>query len=222
MRIVGFCHCEPESARVWQSRKNLYFMELIIVRHGETFENRDGISQGHLNSQLTPKGVEQVKKIAQRLKDTMIDIAFTSDLDRASDTCKEILKFHEDVIPVVTPVLREQAKGIFEGKTKQERSAMYKKEGVPFYEWHPEGGERLTDVWDKVIRLIETIRRDNPDKNVLLVSHGGPISCMLAYLHGKGIESVGDYVPKENTAISIVDIEDKKVAFDVLNCSAHL
>lgn len=197
-------------------------MKLIIVRHGETFENLNKISQGHFNSQLTPKGIEQAKKVSLRLKNMKIDIAFSSDLDRALNTCNEILKFHKDTKLVKTPILREQAKGIFEGKTREERNRMLANDNTPFHEWYPEGGERLIDVWDKVIPFLEKIKKEHSDENVLFVSHGGPISCILAYLHNKKIEQFRDYLPEENTAISIVTIKDKKIEFDILNCSKHL
>lgn len=197
-------------------------MKLIIVRHGETFENLNKITQGQLNSQLTPKGIEQAKKVSRRLKNIKIDIAFTSDLDRALNTCNEILKFHKDTKLVKTPILREQAKGIFEGKNKEERDKMLKEANIPFHEWNPEGGERLIDVWHKVIPFLEKIRQKHSNENVLIVSHGGPISCILAYLHDKNIEHFRDYSPKENTAISIVNINDNKIKFDTLNCSMHL
>jgi len=197
-------------------------MKLIIVRHGETFENLNDISQGHLNSQLSPKGIEQAKKVSQRLKDIKIDIAFSSDLDRALNTCNEILKFHKHTKLVKTPILREQAKGVFEGKTREERKKLLKEDTSPFHEWHPEGGERLVDVWNKIIPFLQKIIKEHSSENVLLVSHGGPIACILSYLHNKNIEDFGDYVPRENTAISIMTIKDKKIEFDTLNCSKHL
>jgi probable phosphoglycerate mutase len=188
-------------------------MELIIVRHGETFENLKGISQGHLNSQLTPRGIEQAIALSHRLKDVKIDIAFSSDLDRALNTCNEILKFHPETELMKTTILREQSKGVFEGKSNKERNRLLKDNDIPFHEWLPEGGERLIDVWDKVIPFFENIKRDHFDKTVLLVSHGGPISCLLAYLHGKDIEHFGDYVPRENAAISVVTIDENDTQF---------
>jgi probable phosphoglycerate mutase len=118
--------------------------------------------------------------------------------------------------------LREQAKGIFEGKTREERNKMLANDNTPFHEWYPEGGERLIDVWDKVIPFLENIKREHSNENILLVSHGGPISCILAYLHDKNIENFRDYFPRENTAISIVKIHGKNIEFDTLNCSKHL
>ena len=196
-------------------------VKLIIVRHGETFENRNKITQGHLNTSLTPRGIEQAKRISQRLKNEKIDIAFSSDLDRALNTCNEILKFHKGARLVKDPILREQAKGIFEGKTREERNKILSSDNISFHEWCPEGGERLIDVWNKLIPFLEKIKREHSNENVLFVSHGGPIRCILSYLQNKTIETTKDYV-LENTAMSIINIHDKEIEFEALNCSKHL
>lgn len=72
-------------------------MKLIITRHGETEENKAGIIQGYLPGHLSKTGIEQAKKVVLRLKDEKIDFIYSSDLDRAANTAKEIAKFHPDV-----------------------------------------------------------------------------------------------------------------------------
>ncbi|MBT3297625.1 histidine phosphatase family protein [archaeon] len=196
-------------------------MKLIIVRHGETFENTKGISQGHMNSQLTLKGIEQAKNVAKRLKGIKIDIAYSSDLDRSLNTCKEILKYHDNIKIIKTQILREQSKGIFEGRTHKERNELFKNDKKPFHLWHPENGERLIDVWNNVNHLIEKIKQNYNDKNVLIVSHGGPIACILTHLHKKKIEEFGKYLP-ENTAISVININNDNINFKIINCNKHL
>ncbi len=197
-------------------------MKLILVRHGETYANLENLSQGHLNSQLTAEGIEQAEKVSERLRYEKIDVAFSSDLDRALDTCAKILNFHKDVTLIKTPILREQAKGIFEGKPKDQRAKLLKKDTVPYHEWHPEGGERLIDVWDKLIPFFEKIKSDYADKHVLIVSHGCPIACILSYLHGKKVEDFNDYLPRKNTAVSIVEFDNNKPIFRELNCAKHI
>jgi len=67
-------------------------MKLIIVRHGETEENKKGIVMGHLPGKLSQEGINQIKKVALRLKDEKIDFIYSSDLTRASDTGLLILR----------------------------------------------------------------------------------------------------------------------------------
>lgn len=196
-------------------------MRLIIVRHGETLENRNKITQGQSNTQLTAKGFEQAKKVSQRLRNEKIDIAFSSDLDRASDTCKEILKFHNNAKMVKTPILREQANGIFEGKTREEKRKILVSDDTPFYEWCPEGGESWVDVWNRVIPFFNKIKKEYSVETVLFSTHGRPIRCILSDLQNKHIETAKDYVLK-NTTVSIINIDGEEVEFEALNCIRHL
>ena len=75
-------------------------MRLIMVRHGETEENRDSITQGQTPGHLTKLGKSQAKKLGERLASDNFDIIYCSDLLRCKDTCAEISKHHPSV-PVV-------------------------------------------------------------------------------------------------------------------------
>ena len=95
-------------------------MKLIITRHGETEENKADIMQGHLPGRLSLVGRKQAKKVALRLKNEKIDFIFSSDLTRASDTAKEIAKFHPKTPITFVKELRERNLGEFQGKKKNE------------------------------------------------------------------------------------------------------
>jgi len=197
-------------------------VKVYIVRHGETFENLNKITQGHLNSKLTLKGIEQAKKIAERLKNIEFDVAFSSDLDRAKDTMNIILNYHPKTKVHLTKILREQSKGIFEGRAKKEKINVLKNNNILYHEWLPDGGECITNVWNNVIPFFEGLKTKYFDKTILIVSHGGPISCLLAYLHGDTVENLKKYTPLKNTAISEIEIDDNNLRIHSLNCSEHL
>ncbi len=82
-------------------------MKLILVRHGQTHENVAKIIQGQSQGRLTAQGREQAQKVGLRLKDEKISIAYVSDLERAKQTAKEILKYHSE-----TPIVYSEAFGI--------------------------------------------------------------------------------------------------------------
>lgn len=60
-------------------------VDVLIVRHGETDENAQGIVQGQLNTQLNERGRYQAQLLAFVLKDVQFTHAYTSDLSRASE-----------------------------------------------------------------------------------------------------------------------------------------
>jgi len=63
-------------------------MRLILIRHGETIENKKRIVQGHTHGTLSKNGIKQTRLVAKRLSDLKIDVIFTSDLRRAINTAK--------------------------------------------------------------------------------------------------------------------------------------
>ncbi len=86
-------------------------MKLILVRHGQSIANSRWRSQGNkdkwVNTSLSKKGIEQAKRVAERLKDENISVIYSSDLKRAKQTAKEINKFHRVKIKL-EPRLRDK------------------------------------------------------------------------------------------------------------------
>ncbi len=69
----------------------LVLMKLILVRHGETEENKNLILiGGECQGTLSEKGKQQAKEMALKLKDVRIDVICSSDLARVVDTASEI------------------------------------------------------------------------------------------------------------------------------------
>ena len=66
---------------------------LIIVRHAESAFNLQNRIQGHQDSQLTRKGVDQARRLAKRIRNFKIDKVYSSDLGRAYSTTLEITRF---------------------------------------------------------------------------------------------------------------------------------
>jgi broad specificity phosphatase PhoE len=57
---------------------------IYLVRHGETQANRDEIIQGHLDTALNERGLDQARLLGEALKRIEFhNVAFSSDLCRA-------------------------------------------------------------------------------------------------------------------------------------------
>ena len=80
---------------------------LYVFRHGETYDNARRIFCGRRNSNLTPKGLDQAKVLAKRLKDSKIDLAISPPLIRTRRTMKEVLKYHTKTKIEEEPLLIE-------------------------------------------------------------------------------------------------------------------
>ena len=97
---------------------------VYLVRHGETAWNRERRFQGHQDVPLSPAGLFQAERLAQRLKSETFDAVYSSDLKRAVQTAEIVAR--ELALPVVTlKGLRERSMGEWEGLTQEEVAARF-------------------------------------------------------------------------------------------------
>ncbi|MEK6856229.1 MAG: histidine phosphatase family protein [Nanoarchaeota archaeon] len=129
--------------------------KIYLFRHGQTFYNREHIFTGWKDSQLTPKGKRQAQKVAIKLKNKKIDLAFQSDLSRSKQTLKEVLKYHPKTKIITDKRIRERSYGTLEGK---HHSSFVKTIGENEYKtllhWH-----RIDHLNKERIKLINKLGR---------------------------------------------------------------
>ena len=88
---------------------------ILLVRHGETFDNARQLMQGQTQGDLNERGREQAGQVARRLAAEPLEAVVASDLRRAVQTADIIAAPHG--LPVVTtPLLRERDWGSFTGR----------------------------------------------------------------------------------------------------------
>src|SRR5580693_3655695 len=100
--------------------------QLLLVRHGETDDNRNQIFQGQLGCGLNALGRDQAARLGVRLAAGVVrPVALcTSDLDRARETA-EILGAALGLAPTLDPDLREVYLGAWQGLTHDEIAARF-------------------------------------------------------------------------------------------------
>lgn len=187
-------------------------MRLILVRHGETFDNLNQVIGGHRNTGLSHEGIIQAKKVGLRFKDRHIDALFSSDLKRAHDTAKEIEKWHKNLILIEDARIRERNYGEHEGK--------------PYTAWDwnniPEDAEEDADIYARIKSFFEDIASKYKNKTVLVVSHGGAIRAFLTLIHEKPLSQNPLWDKAQNTAVYEFEINESKRIMEVHNCTKHL
>ena len=137
-------------------------LHIYLFRHGETNFNRSERFTGHVNSRLTPKGIEQANLIAEQLKDKKFQVAFKTSLSRSSSSLKIVLKYHPECKKVIVDDrLIERSYGDLERKHHQ---TIIKKYGKKQFDlWHrsydvpPPGGESIKTVEKRVLSFIEDL-----------------------------------------------------------------
>ncbi|HII71344.1 TPA: histidine phosphatase family protein [Candidatus Woesearchaeota archaeon] len=199
-------------------------MRIILVRHGETLENKEGIMQGQLPGTLSDLGKEQARLVAERLKDEKIDVIITSDLQRAVDTAEAIAEHHPHLTIELAPGLREWSRGEYEGKKPHELPKHLT--GVDLNK-NPDfsfpGGESIRDVYNRVKETYNKILERHIDQNVLVVGHGVSIRALMRVVKGISVEGEFDMPSMQNTSVTIFEIgKDGSHEVVCLNCDKHL
>jgi broad specificity phosphatase PhoE len=196
-------------------------MKLIITRHGETEENKAGIMQGHLPGKLSATGIKQAKKVALRLKDENIDFIYSSDLARASDTAKEIAKFHPSTPIKFVKELREINLGEFQGKKKSDLG--WDAKGYRATRIRPKYGETMKELYNRAESFLHKIISKHQKDTVLFVGHNGINRALIAVITGKKHEDVMGIENQHNTSVNVFEIdEDKNHKILCFNCTKHL
>ncbi len=153
-----------------------------IFRHGETDWNRERRCQGHTNTPLNQNGLNQALELAEKLKETPLEVIVTSDLLRAHATGKSVAS--QLSIPLlVDSRLREMSYGEAEGMLFEEAIHSFGKElwsklqsfkaenddvGFP-------GGETRKMARERFLHCLNDTIETTEYRTIGISTHGGAI-----------------------------------------------
>ncbi|MGE0131843.1 MAG: histidine phosphatase family protein [Blastocatellales bacterium] len=196
-------------------------MKIYLVRHGLTEENAQRIIQGWHPGQLSALGVEQVERLARRLKELRFDAIYSSDARRAADTARIIAR-HQSAPLQLSAELRERRMGVFQGRPAAEFEQALAKSGLPASDFTPEGGETLEQLRDRATSFAQALRARHRRQTLLLVSHGRWNGMLLATVAGMS-PAEGLTLKQTNTCVNILECDESGGwRIHLLNCAAHL
>jgi len=173
---------------------------LVLVWHGQSEGNLKSIFTGSRDLGLTERGIAEASGVAQRLQalDVRFDIAFTSRLRRAWQSCSIILENmgQANVRQCRNAALNERDYGDLTGLNKDEARTRWGDDQVHLwrrsYDVAPPGGESLKDTSARILPFfIQTIlpavmRGDR----TLVVAHGNSLRSLVMVLDRLSPESV--------------------------------
>ena len=198
---------------------------LILVRHAESHLNLQNRIQGQFDSKLTRKGLGQARRLAKRVKNFKVDKIYSSDLGRAYATTVEITRHWKTKI-IRDPKLREIHLGDWEGMTPTEVDELYDK-GYQKWLKNPSRcfipkSENLSDFRRRIGGRVRQIALASDGKTVLLMSHGGAITALLADWLKADFDTLLLNLHIENTSLTFVEFTEKRVRVHGMNDTAHL
>ena len=152
---------------------------IYIIRHGQTDWNIEHRTQGQTDIVLNTEGIKQAELITQKIANLKIDSIISSDLKRAYMTAQIINeKFNKTI--EADKRLREFNFGTLEGITRDQIT----KEIWRKFDENPKqfNAEAKKEIFNRIKSFIDDIKSENLNKNVLVVTHGGPIRMINYYI----------------------------------------
>ena len=181
---------------------------MILVRHAETEANVSQVWHGSADAPLTERGWRQVQATARRIAELAqqypVDAFYVSPLPRAQSTAAAIAQAlrHE---PRVDHDLREFDLGDWEGRSfrdlKETEKLWQRWDADPTFA--PPNGESPRAFNRRALAALQTLAARHPGQTVLVVTHGGVISTVLASWFGSGPDDWRSYDP-HNCAVSVL------------------
>jgi 2,3-bisphosphoglycerate-dependent phosphoglycerate mutase len=165
---------------------------LVLVRHGQSDWNLKNLFTGWKDPDLTELGIQEATAGGEALAATGIkfDVAFTSELKRAQNTCRIVLeKVGQPNLETIRDLaLNERDYGDLSGLNKDDARAKWGEEQVHIwrrsYDIPPPGGESLRDTGARVwpYYLTEILPRVLKGQKVLVAAHGNSLRSLVMVL----------------------------------------
>ena len=185
--------------------------KLIIVRHAQSESNNAQFFAAATNVNLTELGRAQAESTAEFLKDTHIDVAYSSDLVRVVQTVKPIIRGRNIPITYMRG-LREIDGGGFEGLTYEEVKERYPYERGMWYDdllnCYCPNGESMYDVCDRVSKAFDEIIESNRGKTILVTTHACALRVMMPRFLEIPFSELNSIEWAPNASVTVVEVDD--------------
>lgn len=181
--------------------------KLILIRHGQTDMNKDGIYYGRMDVPINDTGRKQAEKTREILKEFNLDYdkIYSSTMKRAKETA-QIVNYKNLEIEE-SSLIREMDFGIFEGLTYDEIVKKYpeemKKCEADWRTYSYVNGENPIMLQKRAIEFAESLDKT---KNNLVVTHWGITCTLLSHYISGGIEGYWKFKIR-NGGVAVIEFD---------------
>lgn len=199
---------------------------LLIIRHGQSQANLDGIFVGHVNSPLSSLGIRQAELTASYIASNFhVDAVYASDLDRAFYTGKRVADLLD--LPITA---NEQLREIYAGDWEQVKfDTLATQYGEPYQVWLKDigkakctNGESVAQLQNRFMAALRCIARENDGKTVVIGTHATPIRTFMTHCAGRDISQMKDIPWVSNASVTIAEYENDEFRIVTPGYDKHL
>lgn len=199
--------------------------ELILIRHGETDWNRELRFQGQLDVPLNATGLEQARRVAERMAAESPQVLVSSDLQRALQTAQAVSTRVQQLDPVLDAALREQHFGVVEGLQVADIKARHPQawdQWVRFeVDFSFDGGESTRVFHARVLAAMRALAQRHAGQTLAVVTHGGVLD--MVYRSAQGLPLSGPRVSEiPNAGINRVRLQGDTIEIVAWADTRHL
>lgn len=198
-------------------------MRIYLIRHA-----RQSTTLCNLDVNLAEEGIEQAHLLGKRIAKYQPDAVYSSDLLRAVETANIVSSYLENIPHFIKQELREIDFGDLTGHTDEYNETHYgdflSKRKAMIEDLAFPGGENGQQVYDRAIKVIKEITKQNYER-VAIVTHGGTIRSLVAgLLKMHQADKLLFAVSLENSSITEVIYEEELERFylERFNDYSHL
>lgn len=152
-------------------------MRVLIIRHGQTDWNKQGLLQGTKDITLNETGIQQAEIARESLLKEKIDVCYCSPLIRTRRTA-DIILAGRDIPVIYDERIVERRFGVAEGMSTKDID--FDATWIPGKEPMFEGMETFEMLLERLTVFFDDIYNKHKDKTVLVVTHGG-VSIVSGY-----------------------------------------
>lgn len=197
--------------------------EIVLIRHGQTPLNKDGMYFGHLDPSLNDTGIAQLTKTRDKLRGLEkedYEVIYCSDLKRCKESL-ELLEIDKKIPVFYEKRLRELYFGECEGKMYDEIIQIYPElEEQLQINWKKVrfgGGENAFELEERVVDCLEEIFLKYKGKRVLLVAHAGVIKTILSYYLIGNPDLHWKFFIENGSISKVIRLDDGYTFFEYVN-----
>ena len=166
---------------------------IITIQHTQSIHHMNGMVGSWTDWELTELGVNQAKRIGEKLKAELEGrefVMYSSDLLRAKQTADNVGSYL-GLTPILRSELRERNLGKCCGKSVQWLRENIEQQEKTIDDRLFSDAESRRDEWNRLKPFFDEIM-SNDEENIIVVSHGDLLSVFNTMFLGLNVETIND------------------------------